>query len=81
MTEQQRNINNPGIPFCEEKQRLVKEFVDSSHEFMELQTKQTRAVIDGDGDFARFDDLIHMAREKKDRAKYALIAHMEGHLC
>jgi hypothetical protein len=48
---------------------------------MDLQNQQTQAVIDQDIDFSRFDDLIHMAREKKDHAKYALIAHVENHRC
>jgi hypothetical protein len=48
---------------------------------MELQNQQTQAVIDQDPDFARFDDLIHMAREIKDKAKYALIAHVDDHHC
>jgi hypothetical protein len=48
---------------------------------MELQNQQTQAVIDQDPDFSRFDDLIHMAREKKDRVKYALIHHTSEHQC
>jgi hypothetical protein len=48
---------------------------------MELQNQQTQAVIDQDSDFSRFDDLIHMAREKKDQAKYALISHIDEHHC
>jgi adenine specific DNA methylase Mod len=43
--------------------------------------QQTQAVIDHDPDFSRFDDLIHMAREIKDEAKYALIAHTSEHDC
>jgi hypothetical protein len=48
---------------------------------MELQNQQIRAVIDLDPDFARFDDLIHVAREKKDQVKYELIAHTSEHGC
>jgi hypothetical protein len=48
---------------------------------MALQNQQTQAVINQDPDFSRFDDLIHMAREKKDTAKYALIAHIDEHQC
>jgi hypothetical protein len=81
MTQDQSKSKRGNIPFCEEKRRLMKDFVDCSHDFMELQNQQTQAVIDEDTEFARFDDLIHMARGKKDRAKYALIAHMEEHCC
>jgi len=48
---------------------------------MNLQNQQTQAVIDQDPEFSRFDDLIHLAREKKDQAKYALIAHVDVHHC
>jgi hypothetical protein len=71
----------PEIAFCEEKRKLVDRFLDAIHELTQLHTQQTRAVIDGDSDFARFDVLIHMAIERKDEAKYALIRHMETHNC
>ena len=81
MTQQERwEKGFPDIPFCEVKHRLIDEFTVSSHELMELQNQQTKAVIDQDPDFSRFDDL-NMAREKKDRAKYALIAQIDQHHC
>jgi hypothetical protein len=73
--------NSAAILLCAEKQKLVDTFVDASYVFMELQGLQTQAVIDDDPDFARFDDLIHMARERKDNAKYSLLAHMDEHCC
>jgi hypothetical protein len=76
---QQVRVN--GIPFCETKQRLIGEFTAANHELMELQNQQTQAVIDQEPDFARFDDLIHMAKDIKDRAKYGLIAHTSEHHC
>lgn len=81
MTRQARKIENPLLPFCHVRQQLVDEFVVASRELIELQSQQTQGVIDGDPDFARFDDLIHMARDKKDSAKYALISHVEEHHC
>ena len=66
---------------CVEKQRLTDAFLSASHELMELQHQQTRAVIEQDPDFSRFDDLMHIAREQKDKAKYALIAHISEHRC
>jgi hypothetical protein len=48
---------------------------------MALHTAQTQAAINGDPDFTRYDDLLHMARENKDAAKYTLIAHTEQHNC
>jgi len=81
MTRQERGKRPPGVPFCNTKQRLIGEFTAANHALMELQNQQTQAVIDQDPDFARFDDLIHMAREIKDKAKYALIAHVDDHHC
>ena len=81
MTRQERGKRPPGVPFCNTKQRLIGEFTAANHALMELQNQQTQAVIDYGSDFTRFDDLIHMAREIKDRAKYALIAHASEHHC
>ena len=41
--------------------------------------QQSRALIDGEAEFSRFRLLLHLAHEKKDEAKYALIAHIEAH--
>jgi hypothetical protein len=65
MTEAKRSGDGPHVPFCEEKQRLVGGFLAANHVLMDLQNQQTQAVIDGDPEFSRYDDLIHMAREKK----------------
>jgi len=81
MTRQQQRNDLPRILFCDQKHRLVNEFLAASHALVEIQNQQTQAVIDQDPEFSRFDDLIHMAREKKDNAKYALIAHVENHHC
>ena len=48
---------------------------------MDLHSMQMEGIIRNEPDFTRFDDLIHMAREKKEQAKYALIAHLETHNC
>jgi hypothetical protein len=74
-----RNI--PDIAFCAEKAKLMQQFLQTVHELTELHTQMTRAVIAHDPDFSRFDVLIHMATEKKEEAKYALIWHMELHHC
>jgi hypothetical protein len=69
------------VAFCKEKNRLLNEFLDAIHEMTALQSQQTRAVIEGDPDFSRFDVLLHLALEKKEKAKYAWIAHVESHHC
>jgi uncharacterized damage-inducible protein DinB len=59
----------------------MEEFLDAIRELSQLQTEQARAVIESDPEFSRFDLLIHMANERKDRAKYALLLHVEQHRC
>ena len=67
--------------YCEERYRLLDEFLRAVRELNLFQTQQTRAVIRGDRDFARFDVLIHMAQDRKDAAKYGWMAHIEQHHC
>src|ERR1700758_2094595 len=67
----------PEVVFCREKHRLLHEFLDTIRELTSLQDLQTRAVIEGDPEFARFDVLLHFAQERKEQAKYAWIAHVE----
>ena len=71
----------PEVGFCEEKNRLLNDFLRAIRELTALQNQQTQAVIDGDPDFSRFDLLLHLAQEEKERAKYAWIAHVESHGC
>jgi hypothetical protein len=66
---------------CEEKTRLLDEFLQATHEVAALISQQTRAVIEGDPDFARFDSPLHLAQERKVKSKYAWIEHVESHRC
>jgi hypothetical protein len=66
---------------CQEKQHLSNEFLEAVHEMNVLLKQQTLALIEGDPDFSRFDLLLHLAQEKKERTKYAWIAHVESHGC
>jgi hypothetical protein len=78
---QQVRAHIPEVGFCEEKKRLLDQFLNSIREITVLQTQQARALIEGDPDFSRFDVVLHVAHEKKDAAKYAWIAHVESHHC
>jgi CheY-like chemotaxis protein len=69
----------PGI--CQERVRLSDELLSAIRELTELHSQQTRAVIESDPEFARFDDLIHFANERKEEAKYALMRHIGRHQC
>jgi hypothetical protein len=71
----------PEIPFCEEKNRLLNDFLQAVRELNAVQNQQIRAVIEGDSEFNRFDLLLHIAQEKKDMAKYAWMGHIETHQC
>jgi hypothetical protein len=71
----------PGFAFCEEKHRLMSEFLEAIHAVTTLQSQQTEAVIFGDPDIARFDGLLRLAQEKKENAQCAWIAHLESHQC
>ena len=82
MTQQERGERNlPHVPSCKEKRRLIDDFAAAYQELMELQTQQMQAAIDHDPDFSLFEDLIHMAIQKKDETKYAVIAHISEHHC
>jgi len=71
----------PEIAFCPEKAQLTQEFLRAIHDLTLLHSQMTRSLIEHDPDFSRFDVLLHMAAEKKEEAKYALILHMESHHC
>jgi len=71
----------PAVGFCAEKHRLEDEFITAIREVVSLLDQQSRALIEGDSEFFHFDLRLHLAHEKKDEAKYALIAHIEAHHC
>ena len=48
---------------------------------MWLHQQQFRAITSGDRDLERFDWLIHQANERKQRAKYDYLQHLEDHGC
>ena len=77
----QRQRRIPEVQFCAEKHRLEDEFITAIREVVGLLDHQSKALIDGGAEFLRFDLLLHFAREKKDIAKYALLAHIEAHRC
>ena len=77
----QRRRRIPEVEFCAEKHRLEDDFITAIREVVGLLDKQSRALIDGDAEFFHFDLLLHLAHEKKDLAKYALIAHIQAHHC
>jgi hypothetical protein len=71
----------PEIGFCEEKVRLLKDYLSASRHLVALHCRQTSAVIEGDANLSAFERLIHRANQWKDSRKYALFAHMSAHHC
>jgi hypothetical protein len=69
------------IAYCQLAQKLLVAFGETIREVARLHEHQSQAVIDGDPDSTRFDDLIHMANERKHAAKYEYLSHMETHGC
>jgi hypothetical protein len=78
-SKRRANASEPG--FCEEKCRLQDEFLSAVQEISSLQSQQTQAVIEGATDFSHFDAPLHLAMERKEKAKYEWMAHVEGHGC
>jgi two-component system, chemotaxis family, response regulator Rcp1 len=66
---------------CEEHSGLLDELGEAVRELLQLHEQQFRAIVDEDSDCTRFDLLIHMANEKKQRVKYAYLRHVEAHGC
>ena len=79
--EKRRLASVPEIGYCEEKNRLQESFLKAIRQLTQLQEQQTRAVISGDTDFNRFDLLLHLAQEEKERAKYLWMMHVDAHGC
>jgi hypothetical protein len=69
------------IGFCEEKLRLVEDFLSAATDLVTAHSEQVKAVTEDDPDFNRFDLLIHIATERKRKAKYAYLVHLEQHGC
>ncbi len=68
-------------PACEEKERLLEEFLAATALVISLNNRQARAAMVGDPDFGQFEGLIHHAQQKKNQAKYAWMDHIVVHGC
>ena len=70
-----------GLIYCQQARTLLDAFSDVIREVITLHEPQFQAVLASDEDSVRFDDLIHMANERKREAKYAYLHHLENHRC
>lgn len=71
----------PNLLYCHQAEELLAALSESVHELLKLHTEQFQALIGGDLESSRFDDLIHMANERKRESKYAYLHHLEDHGC
>jgi hypothetical protein len=69
------------VLYCEEAKHLLDTFGETVQDLIRLHEEQFQSILGGDLDSTRFDDLIHMANEKKQEAKYAYLKHLEAHGC
>ena len=69
------------LVYCQEARQLLDGFGETVRELTRLHEEQFQAIVGGDWDSTRFDDLIYMANERKHEAKYAYLHHLETHGC
>jgi hypothetical protein len=69
------------LVYCQEARQLLDAFGETVRELTRLHEEQFQAIVGGDLDSTRFDDLIFMANERKHEAKYAYLHHLETHRC
>ena len=69
------------LVYCQEAKELLDAFSAAVRTLISLHEEQFQSIVGGDSDSTRFDDLIHMAIERKNQAKYAYLQHLETHGC
>ena len=69
------------LQYCKEARELLDAFGEAIRDLVRLHQQQFEALVEGDLDSTRFEDLIHMANERKHQAKYAYIQHLDTHRC
>jgi hypothetical protein len=70
-----------GTIYCQEAKDLLDAFYEAIRNLMELHQEQFQAVVRGDLDSGRVDDLIFQANERKHDAKQAYLQHLGAHGC
>ena len=65
------------IIYCQQARELLDALAEPVRELVRLHEDQFQALIGDDQDGTRFDDLIHIANERKREAKYENLTHLE----
>jgi len=76
----QQEASSHGSP-CEENTRLLNTFTEAVTELALFHEQQFMAVVSGDAQLYRFDELILDATERRQQAKYAYLDHVNIHGC
>ena len=71
----------PQSSLCEDNSILLNEFTEAVTQLALLHEQQFMAVVNGDSDFRRYDELIRQATERRQDAKIAYLHHVDIHGC
>ena len=66
---------------CAQRQALGSVFLDAVRDLNGLVVAQGRALVQGDTALDQFDAALMRARERRDNAKAAFLAHVQAHGC
>ena len=66
-------------PACDVKLRLLEEFTKAVRNLNRIHSARLRAVMNGDS--FRFEEEFAEALERREKAKYAVLAHQMAHGC
>ena len=73
--------NARGTAYCDEAERLLHSLAHCIGHLSVLHSHHCEAVIEGDPESDRFDDLIYIANQEKNLAKYTYLEHLRLHGC
>jgi hypothetical protein len=69
------------VVYCQRAKGLLEALAGVIHELIKIHEQQFRAVIEGDPNSSRFDDMIKLANKRKLEAKYEYLQHLSAHRC
>ena len=69
----------PVLAYCEEKQRLIAAYLEAVTAYHDLQNEQIAALVHGEG--FENEEGIFRAADRREQAKYAILAHRQDHGC
>jgi hypothetical protein len=73
--------DDPVTQICIERQTLGAAYLNAIHDVHALLATQGRALVQGDAALDRFEAPLTLARERRDHAWIALLAHVQAYGC